>query len=67
MTKLVAVFAVLGMGEDDTVVSKKIQVEIDPGALYENPNRTIVNAEKKALAGWDVVIASYYEGAVEIE
>ena len=67
MAKLMAVFGVLGMGEEDEVVSKKVQIEIDPGDLYEASEKTIRNAEKKALGGWDVVLASYYEGTVEVE
>ena len=67
MTKLMAIFGVLGMGEEDKVVSKKVRVEVDLGDLYEAPEKTIRNAEKKALEGWDVVLASYYEGTVEVE
>lgn len=68
MTKLVAIFGVLGMcGDDNSLMSYKVGVEIDPGALYESPEKTIRKAEEVAIADFTVVVASYHEGNVEQE
>ena len=68
MTKLMAVFAVWGATEG-TTQSHKVQVEIDPGELYEQREKCLRNAEDKCSQGLglDVLFATYFEGVVEVE
>lgn len=66
MTKLMANFAIFGAVEG-AMKSVKVAVEVDPGAMYEHPEKTVRNAEDRAVreAHMDVLFATYYEGLTQ--
>lgn len=66
MTKLMANFAIFG-AIGGIMKSVKIAVEVDPGAMYERPEKTVRNAEDRAVreAHMEVLFATYYEGLTQ--